>query len=66
MMTSDAKTPHQFGFNTRQLHAGQDPDPTTGSALSQSTRPPLTRSKTATMPPDCLPCRNPATSTPGS
>ncbi len=22
---------HQFGFNTRQLHAGQKPDPTTGS-----------------------------------
>ncbi len=22
---------HQFGFNTRQLHAGQQPDPTTGS-----------------------------------
>ena len=26
-MSSD----HQFGFNTRQLHAGQQPDPTTGS-----------------------------------
>ncbi|MGE5603692.1 MAG: PLP-dependent transferase, partial [Nitrososphaerales archaeon] len=26
-MTSDRK----FGFNTRQLHAGQQPDPTTGS-----------------------------------
>ena len=22
---------HEFGFNTRQLHAGQEPDPTTGS-----------------------------------
>ena len=22
---------HSFGFNTRQLHAGQNPDPTTGS-----------------------------------
>ena len=26
-MTSE----RQFGFNTRQLHAGQKPDPTTGS-----------------------------------
>ncbi len=25
------KTDHQFGFNTRQLHAGQQPDPTTNS-----------------------------------
>ena len=24
-------TPHSFGFSTRQLHAGQVPDPTTGS-----------------------------------
>ena len=24
-------TQHQFGFATRQLHAGQQPDPTTGS-----------------------------------
>ncbi len=22
---------HKFGFSTRQLHAGQQPDPTTGS-----------------------------------
>jgi O-acetylhomoserine/O-acetylserine sulfhydrylase-like pyridoxal-dependent enzyme len=22
---------HKFGFNTRQLHAGYTPDPTTGS-----------------------------------
>ena len=28
-MTEDSK--HQFGFTTRQLHAGQQPDPTTGS-----------------------------------
>lgn len=25
------KIDHQFGFNTRQLHAGQEPDPTTNS-----------------------------------
>jgi O-acetylhomoserine (thiol)-lyase len=25
------ETQHQYGFNTRQLHAGQQPDPTTGS-----------------------------------
>src|SRR3990172_8688866 len=30
-MPSDATTSDQFGFNTRQLHAGQKPDPTTGS-----------------------------------
>ncbi len=24
-------TDHQFGFSTRQLHAGQTPDPATGS-----------------------------------
>lgn len=29
-MAVDAK-PHTFGFNTRQLHAGQQPDPTTGA-----------------------------------
>ncbi|WP_343400458.1 PLP-dependent transferase, partial [Promineifilum sp.] len=27
-MTTSERT---FGFNTRQLHAGQSPDPTTGS-----------------------------------
>lgn len=26
-----SNTPHKFGFTTRQLHAGQQPDPTTGS-----------------------------------
>ncbi|HZU86610.1 MAG TPA: PLP-dependent transferase, partial [Anaerolineaceae bacterium] len=26
-----AQTPHPFGFTTRQLHAGQVPDPTTGA-----------------------------------
>ncbi len=26
-----SKKEHQFGFNTRQLHAGQQPDPTTGA-----------------------------------
>ena len=30
-MSSDNIASHQFGFNTRQLHAGQKPDPTTGS-----------------------------------
>jgi O-acetylhomoserine (thiol)-lyase len=30
-MTSDAIPSHQFGFNTRQLHAGQRPDLSTGS-----------------------------------
>src|SRR5512138_324075 len=30
-MTTDASSERQFGFNTRQLHAGQQPDPTTGS-----------------------------------
>src|SRR5512147_2144252 len=30
-MTTDTKTERQLGFNTRQLHAGQQPDPTTGS-----------------------------------
>ncbi len=28
---SDQTKPRQYGFNTRQLHAGQQPDPTTGS-----------------------------------
>ena len=28
---SDPTQPRQYGFNTRQLHAGQQPDPTTGS-----------------------------------
>ncbi len=28
---SDQTQPRQYGFNTRQLHAGQQPDPTTGS-----------------------------------
>lgn len=30
-MSSEDTSPHQFGFNTRQLHAGQVPDPVTGS-----------------------------------
>jgi O-acetylhomoserine (thiol)-lyase len=30
-MSSNGNTPHKFGFNTRQVHAGQKPDPTTGS-----------------------------------
>lgn len=30
-MTSFSTNGHQFGFTTRQLHAGQEPDPTTGS-----------------------------------
>ena len=30
-MTNLAENGHQFGFATRQLHAGQQPDPTTGS-----------------------------------
>ena len=29
-MSAD-KNSRKFGFNTRQLHAGQTPDPTTGS-----------------------------------
>ncbi|MFO1467435.1 MAG: O-acetylhomoserine aminocarboxypropyltransferase/cysteine synthase family protein [Steroidobacteraceae bacterium] len=28
---SPMETPHQFGFDTRQVHAGQRPDPNTGS-----------------------------------
>jgi cystathionine beta-lyase/cystathionine gamma-synthase len=28
---STSESPRQNGFNTRQLHAGQQPDPTTGS-----------------------------------
>src|SRR5512136_2486261 len=28
---SDNNDARRFGFNTRQLHAGQQPDPTTGS-----------------------------------
>jgi O-acetylhomoserine (thiol)-lyase len=28
---SSTETKHRFGFTTRQLHAGQQPDPTTGS-----------------------------------
>ena len=28
---SDSETKRQFGFTTRQLHAGQQPDPTTGA-----------------------------------
>ncbi|MBL7163874.1 MAG: O-acetylhomoserine aminocarboxypropyltransferase/cysteine synthase [Anaerolineales bacterium] len=31
-MTSTTNN-HKFGFNTRQLHAGQQPDPTTGSSV---------------------------------
>ncbi len=30
-MAANGNTSHQFGFNTRQLHAGQVSDPTTGS-----------------------------------
>lgn len=30
-MSSNQKNPHQFGFTTRQIHAGQQPDPTTGA-----------------------------------
>jgi O-acetylhomoserine (thiol)-lyase len=30
-MTNLSENGHQFGFATRQLHAGQQPDPTTGS-----------------------------------
>ena len=30
-MSSNETNNHQFGFTTRQLHAGQQPDPTTGS-----------------------------------
>ena len=30
-MTKLGENDHQFGFTTRQLHAGQQPDPTTGS-----------------------------------
>ena len=30
-MTNPNQNGHQFGFATRQLHAGQQPDPTTGS-----------------------------------
>ncbi len=30
-MSTDAANERQFGFNTRQLHAGQQPDPTTGA-----------------------------------
>jgi O-acetylhomoserine (thiol)-lyase len=30
-MTNLGENGHQFGFTTRQLHAGQQPDPTTGS-----------------------------------
>ncbi len=31
-MTSDPINSHPFGFTTRQLHAGQQPDPTTGAS----------------------------------
>jgi O-acetylhomoserine (thiol)-lyase len=30
-MSPDQNGTHQYGFSTRQLHAGQSPDPTTGS-----------------------------------
>src|SRR5512146_898473 len=30
-LTNESSNDHQFGFSTRQLHAGQQPDPTTGS-----------------------------------
>ena len=30
-MAANGNSSHRFGFNTRQLHAGQVPDPTTGS-----------------------------------
>jgi O-acetylhomoserine (thiol)-lyase len=30
-MANPVETNHKFGFTTRQLHAGQQPDPTTGS-----------------------------------
>ena len=39
-------TNRKFGFATRQLHAGQVPDPTTGAAPCRSTRPPATSSGT--------------------
>ncbi|MBC8508150.1 MAG: O-acetylhomoserine aminocarboxypropyltransferase/cysteine synthase [Anaerolineales bacterium] len=31
---SEHSTNHQFGFTTRQLHAGQGPDPTTGASAA--------------------------------
>jgi O-acetylhomoserine (thiol)-lyase len=30
-MSSNETSPRKFGFTTRQLHAGQQPDPATGS-----------------------------------
>ena len=30
-MGADDTNERKYGFNTRQLHAGQNPDPTTGS-----------------------------------
>src|SRR5512147_21894 len=30
-MSTNETEQHKFGFTTRQLHAGQQPDPTTGS-----------------------------------
>ena len=61
---SENKSKRQFGFTTRQLHAGQQPDPTTGSRavpIYQTTSYVL---KTRTMPRACLLCRNSATFTP--
>jgi O-acetylhomoserine (thiol)-lyase len=31
---SDQRTEHKFGFSTRQLHAGQSPDPATGASTT--------------------------------
>ena len=56
----------KFGFDTRQLHAGQAPDPTTGSRAVPIYQTTSYQFRDTGMRPTCLPCKNSATSTPGS
>jgi hypothetical protein len=66
MVLTQEKT-QQFGFTTRQLHAGQKPDPSTGSRavpIYQTTSYEIR--ETPIMPPGSFRSRKRGTSTPGS
>ena len=60
MATKDIDRP--LGFNTRALHAGYDPDPTTHARAVPIYQPLRSRSTIPTMRRGCLRCRNSATS----
>ena len=54
---------HKFGFNTRQLHAGQQPDPTTGARAVPIYQTSSYVLKILITPRVCLPCKRLATYT---